>query len=154
MLPPARRQEEHRSHETEVAVGATVRGCAVRRRQLIFRSVVLVLALVGVVVLVIPSTFGGVVGAVLATLLLGVVAVIELVNLIAALRDRTPDHAPPGAWWLCELPLDHPYVLLAGAEDRTWRCRRCGHLRYTPPPRATIDVATQGEGGFNARYRD
>ena len=116
-----------------------------RRRRLIMRSTVLVLALVGVVALTFSSA-GSSFGRGVLAVLLGIVAVVEAVRIVAVLRDRTPDQPPPGAWWWCELPIDHRYVRLA-TDDPTWRCRRCGDLRHTPPPRATIDVALDGEAG-------
>ncbi|GEK22398.1 hypothetical protein [Cellulomonas xylanilytica] len=117
-----------------------------RRRRLIFRSVVLVLAVVCAVLLVTPFSLGGGVVAIG----LGVLAVVELSGLVGVLRDRAPDHPPRGAWWWCELPVDHRFVRLA-SDDATWRCRRCGDVQHTPP--GTIsDAAAKGEGGFNIHF--
>jgi len=121
----------------------------VRRRRLIFRSAVLVLALGAAVALVIPGTPGSIALAVA----FAVLAVVEAAGVVKVLRDRKPDHPPLGAWWWCELPVDHRFVRLA-SEDLTWRCRRCGDVRFTPPPRATIDVAVEGESGYSFRRPD
>ena len=120
-----------------------------RRRRLIFRSVVLVLAVVAAALLIAPFSLGG---GILA-IALAIVAAVELGGLVRVLRDRTPDHPPLGAWWWCELPLDHRDVRLA-VEDPTWRCRRCGDVRHTPPARSTVDIAVEGEAGFKPRFHD
>ncbi|WP_315098796.1 hypothetical protein [uncultured Cellulomonas sp.] len=115
-----------------------------RRRRLIFRSAVLVLALGAAVALVVPGTPGSISAAVA----FAVLAVVEAARIVTVLRDPKPDHPPLGAWWWCELPVDHRFVRLGGTQDATWRCRRCGDVRFTPPPRATTEVAVEGESGF------
>src|SRR6478735_5506318 len=104
---------------------------AVRRRRLIFRSTVVVLALGAVVGLVIPMTGGGQfgVGPALLAMVLAAVALAEAGALVGAIRDRSaPERPPSHTWWVCELPVDHPFVLVAAstADNPTWRCRRCG----------------------------
>lgn len=120
-----------------------------RRRRLIFRSVVLVLAVVAGVLLVTPFSFGGA----LVAMILAIVAAAEVAGLVGVLRDRRPDHPPLGAWWWCELPVDHKDVRL-DVEDPTWRCRRCGDVRHTPPARPTVDIAAEGEAGFKPMFHD
>ncbi|NUU17297.1 hypothetical protein HP550_08550 [Cellulomonas humilata] len=123
-----------------------------RRRRVIFRSVVLVLALGGALALLLPTSWFSL-GLAFLGVVVAFVAVFALINLLSALRDRTPDHEPSGAWWWCELPIDHPYVRLADV-DSTWRCTRCGDVRHTPPPRATTDAWAEGESGFPMGYHD
>ena len=120
-----------------------------RRRRLIFRSVVLVLSVVAAVLLAVPFSLGGGI----LVIVLAIVAAAELAGLVRVLRDRRPDHPPQGAWWWCELPLDHKEVRL-DVDDPTWRCRRCGDLRHTPPARSTIDIAAEGEAGIKPMYHD
>jgi hypothetical protein len=116
---------------------------------LIFRSVVLVLAVCGALALLLPTSWFSLGGALLGVLL-AIVAIFALLNLVSAARDRTPDHEPPGAWWWCELPIDHRFVRLA-AVDSTWRCTRCGDVVHRLP-RSTVDAAAQGD--FPMGYHD
>src|SRR4051812_10462139 len=98
-----------------------------RRRRLIFRSAALTIAVAAVIALTAASLVGpgfNIGLLTLATLAL-VIVVVELPRLVAAVRDRNPDVAPPGRWWICELPADHRLVRLA-SDDPTWRCTRCG----------------------------
>lgn len=123
-----------------------------RRRRLIFRSVVLVVAIGGALALLLPTPWFSL-GLAILGIMLALAAVFALVNLLAARRDRTPDHEPPGAWWWCELPIDHRFVRVA-AVDSTWRCTRCGDIRHTPPPRSSTDAWAEGESGFPMGYHD
>ena len=127
-----------------------------RRRRLIFRSTVVVLALGAVVGLVIPMTGGGQfgIGPALLAMVLAAVALVEAGALVGAIRDRSaPERPPSHTWWVCELPVDHPFVLVAAstADNPTWRCRRCGTERHTPPPRAVVDSISSAETSWVER---
>ena len=127
-----------------------------RRRRLIFRSTVVVLALGAVVGLVLRMTVGGEfgIGLALLAMALALVALVEAGAVVGAVRDRSaPERPPSRTWWVCELPVDHPFVLVAAstADNPTWRCRRCGTERHTPPPRAVVDSISSAETSWVER---
>ena len=123
-----------------------------RRRRLIFRSIALALALGCGVALTVAALAGPEVSIalVLLAVVLFVLAVIEAARLVAAIRGTDPDVHPPGRWWLCELPVDHRLVRVAGPQesDPTWHCTRCGHVQHEPPSRSIGESVGNARQGF------
>jgi hypothetical protein len=131
----------------------------VRRRRLIFRSTVLVLALGAAVGCAIGATSGGHfgMGQAFLAMVFAVLTIVEALNLVAAVRDRSAPERPPGhAWWVCELPVDHPFVLTAqsSSDNPTWRCRRCGQVRHSRPPRSIADSLAGAETSWVEGHGD
>lgn len=127
-----------------------------RRRRLVFRATVVVLALGGAVGYAVYATSGGGfgIGPALLAIAFAILALAESLSLVGAVRDRAaPDHPPGRAWWVCELPVDHAFVLAADStrEYATWRCRRCGQERHTPPPRSVVDSISDAETSWVER---
>ena len=129
-----------------------------RRRRLIVRTLVLVLLIGAAVGLVLEMSSGGFgIGLALMVMVCAVLAVVEAATLVAAVRDRTASGPPPGhMWWMCELPVDHRFVLTreSTAEHPTWRCRRCGLERHTQPPRSIGDSIGSAETSWLQRGDD
>ena len=107
---------------------------AVRRRRLIVRTTVLVLALGAAVGLVAPDDAAAAFG-IGPALLVMVLRAAGGGSRPATWSPRCgtgprPDRPPSHTWWMCELPVDHPVRARSRRRPRsnpTWRCRRCGH---------------------------
>jgi hypothetical protein len=82
-----------------------------------------------------------------------VIVAVALPRLVSAVRDRSPDVTPPGAWWICELPRDH-HLVRTPDDDPTWRCTRCGHVQHVPGRRSIAESYGAAEQSWVTRHDD
>ena len=126
-----------------------------RRRRVVLRSVTGGAMVAGAIALTVLSN--GTIGVVLVTLALYLLGLFQLVGALGAMRGRPDPGPPPGRWWICELPLpiEHKLVREQLGEDAptTYRCRRCG-ARRDSPPKPFVDSVSDSESGWVRRDTD